>query len=177
MARPSKFTSERRERFLDKARDGLHPSLCRRAAGWSESLMYAYFARGRDARDHEDAGQELTAEQESYLEFLEAVEKAEVDWAARQIRCVNDAAPESWQAAMTNLERRFPEYRRAMAVTGEDGGPIAVEVTAEGILRSLRELAAGPGSVQQNGGVSLHSVRELPRSVNGNGDSAPEAED
>jgi hypothetical protein len=70
---------------------------------------------------------------------------------------------------MANLERRFTEYRRQIGVAGEDGGPIAIEVTADSLLRQLRELALA-GAGETNGDRPA-----LPRSTNGSGSANDES--
>jgi hypothetical protein len=163
VGRPTKFTPARRKAFISAIRKCPSRSVARLAAGWSESAMYEYLARGEDARSYADEGEPLTPEQRTYAEFLEQVEKAEYDWITERVDEVERAAPENWQAAMTLLERVVPAFRRQYGVSGsDDGEPIRVEVTANVILRQLQELnAAQPVDVDR---PALRAVEALPPS-------------
>jgi hypothetical protein len=64
----------------------------------------------------------------AYVEFLEAVKKAEAEAEALRVSRISKAGKEgNWQADAWYLERRYPERwgkRIQQEVTGKDGGPL-----------------------------------------------------
>lgn len=120
MPRPSKFTPETVNLLLQAIRAGLPYHLAADAAGIGETTFYEWqrgiFPRGADKQLKTMFAEELT--------------RARGASAARLIRVINEAAPEDWRAAAWILERRFPKDfgKHVLEVTGEDGGPVQVEV-------------------------------------------------
>lgn len=78
-------------------RDGVSPEIAARAAGIAASTYYLWRSKGRETQDG------------PYSEFSEAIENAIAECEARALRVIQRAAPKNWQAAMTMLERRFPD--------------------------------------------------------------------
>jgi len=78
-------------------RDGVSPEVAARAAGIAASTFYLWRAKGREQPDS------------NYAEFSEAIENAIAECEARAVRVITKAFPTSWQAAMTLMERRFPD--------------------------------------------------------------------
>lgn len=71
-------------------------------------------------------------------EFFEAIKKAESTAEIRNVKIVNTAAENDWRAAMTYLERKFPDrwgkkdrVEAAIEHSGKDGGPIQSEVSID----------------------------------------------
>lgn len=164
MGRPTKFTPDARDTFLQGIRLGASVKLAGQAAGWAESTTMEYLARGREARTKTG---KLTPLDQSYSEFLADVEKAQgvmVQAALAQIvRAAQD--PKHWTAAAWLLERVHPEeYARPIRteISGPSGGPIPVEVGASELLSQLRALANGDGGQEKR----TASLRALP---SGNG--------
>ena len=63
----------------------------------------------------------------AYVEFLEAVKKAEAEAEALRVSRISKAGKEgNWQADAWYLERRYPDRwgKRVQEVTGKDGGPL-----------------------------------------------------
>jgi hypothetical protein len=150
VGRPSLFTEDRREAFLTATRLGTSRDLAASAAGWSRSAAFAYLERGRAARDLT----RIPARDRSFVEFVDAVEKAEATMVQAALAQIVRAAqmPQHWTAAAWLLERRFPETygRRSVEVTGKDGGPIPVEVTASELLAQLRRVAEDEDKVEDH---------------------------
>lgn len=164
--RPTKFTEDARERYLQAAGLGLPPPLCRQAAGWAKSTALAYLARGDAAREARDLGHKLAAVDARFADFVDEIEKVEARWAQGLLAIVLREAqkPGNWMAAMALVERRWPEHfgRRYVEHAGPGGGRIPVEVTADEVLGQLREIA---------GGSAGRRLRALPApGPGGNGD-------
>jgi hypothetical protein len=143
--RPSKMTPEAVETFLQATRLGATRELAGAAAGWSETTTYRYLEAGRDAETKAEGGQRLTPTDQRAREFREAVKKAEAVMAQAALAQIIRAAqmPQHWTAAAWLLERRWPsEYGRParVEVTGRDGGPIPIEVTASELLDQRRRV-------------------------------------
>lgn len=78
-------------------RQGVSPEIAAVAAGVNRATYYRWQARGRE-------------EQEGvFRDFCDAIERAVAECEARAARVVAKAFPSSWQAAMTMMERRFPD--------------------------------------------------------------------
>jgi len=97
MPRRDKLTPERFETIVRAIREGNTYRAAAGLAGVTESTLYNWLERGRKARSGK------------YLEFLEAVKKAEAEAEARHVRIVERAAAKNWTAAAWWLERRRPD--------------------------------------------------------------------
>lgn len=94
-----------------------------------------------------------------FVRFLRVLEKAEANFNQQMVRQVttaaNSGAPNTWQAAMTMLERRDPENwaRREKTTIETGGGPLVqlnqvvlVDEDARDASRALLRRVAGLGS-------------------------------
>lgn len=109
-----------------------------RMAGVAESTFYKWMKRGEDEILRLMAEEERTGEtvepdknEAIYVEFVEAVKKAEAQGEVVAVLKVKSAFGNNWQAAMTFLERRHRErWGRSdrHELTGPGGGPIRTSV-------------------------------------------------
>lgn len=154
--RPTKFTEDSIVRYLDARRLGMTIKDCGALADWSEGVTRLFLTRGRDARDRRETGERLTPRDTGFLAFVEADEKAEAEFRRSCHAVILRAAqnPNHWQAAMTILERRWPEDygRRIVDVNAEVKGTVQVDVRASELLERLRALTSG-GSESNGHGV------------------------
>lgn len=128
MARPTKLNAEIQTRIVAFLGAGAYVETAACAAGVSKQTLYTWLRRGADG-DRRYAG------------FLDAVEKAQSEADLRDLKTIREAAQSGiWQAAAWRLERRHPEQwgRRRVEVTGEDGGPVDVEVGPMTVLDLVR---------------------------------------
>lgn len=93
MPRPTKLTPERAEALIELLRDGVYVETACAACGVGTSTFYRW----------------MTIDREPYVEFRDAVKKAEAEAETRAVEVVRNAATTSWQAAAWWLERKFPE--------------------------------------------------------------------
>ena len=103
MARPTKLTPKVRERI-------------KRGSKERERLEKSSRAKPRKA-------------ERKFLQFLNAVEKAQAGSDIRMVALISKAAETQWQAAAWRLERKNPDQwgrKQQLEHTGKDGGPVAL---------------------------------------------------
>lgn len=95
--RPTRLTPKVAQSICEIVKDGVSPEIAAAAAGIGRTAYYDWRSRGRVQPDT------------IYADFNEMLEQALAECEARAARVVVNAFPDSWQAAMTLLERRFPD--------------------------------------------------------------------
>lgn len=121
--RPTKLTPEVQERIVSAIRAGNYLETAAAYAGVNQSTLHRWVARGKE----EDAPEE-------FREFCEAVERARAEAEVRTVALIQQAAPNSWQAAAWYLERSHPKRwarREKVEMSGPEGGPITLQGLAE----------------------------------------------
>ena len=114
-------------------------------AGISESAFYSWKARGEEEirrlaeiQDKTGVVKNPARKELIYVEFLESIKKAEAKSEVVAVIEVKSAFKEDWKAAMTFLERRFPDrWKRKdrYELTGPDGKdlvPVVVYIPDNG---------------------------------------------
>lgn len=103
MGRPSKFTADRRERFISALGTGVFPETAARYAGWSAATLYRILAGTTPA----------------HVAFREEVRRVETELELRLAGTVTKAAFSDPRLALAMLERRFGErWGRRAALLG-----------------------------------------------------------
>ena len=97
VGRRSKLTPKTQDKIVSAIRAGNYAVVAAEYAGISESSFYAWLQRGRERGTG------------PYAEFLEAVKEAEREAEVRAVAMIQKQMPENWTAAMTFLERKFPQ--------------------------------------------------------------------
>jgi len=102
------------EQIVELIRAGNYARTACEAVGISEQTYYTYLNRGkREATRRQrltDLGHPVDDNGEGiFLEFLEAVKRAEAESESVAVMHVRRAMSDSWQAAMTYLERKHPD--------------------------------------------------------------------
>jgi transposase-like protein len=126
--RKTKLTPEVQEKIVSAIRAGNYAAIAAEYAGISEGTFYGWLKRGRE----ESKG--------VFFEFLKAVKGAEREAEVRAVAHVQKHFAENWTAAMTFLERKFPQRwgRR-------DRTP--VEVDPRDVLANL--LGSSPDEIEE----------------------------
>lgn len=122
MAARSKFTAERRKAIIEALERGNTLTHAAALAGVSRETIYDWLQKGDKATDPAS----------TYKRFAEDVARANALVADHAIGKITSAMPDDWRAAMTFLERRFPdEYakRERHEVSGPKGEPVKVVLT------------------------------------------------
>ena len=98
MAKPrTKLTPELQETLVQAIRAGNYALVAVQYAGISRSTFYRWMQKGQKAATG------------LYREFYEAIQLAESQAEVRAVAILQSHMQDSWQAAMTFLERKFPE--------------------------------------------------------------------
>jgi len=97
MGRPTKLTPEVQDAIVKLIRLGVPLDAAAAHAGIHPATFHAWRAKGRKAKSG------------LYHEFLDATKNAEGVGEASLALIVRQAAQTSWQAAMTMMERRWPQ--------------------------------------------------------------------
>lgn len=121
MPRPTKCTPELTEKICEYLASGCYVCTACQAVGISETTLGNWRARAAEG-------------EEPYVTFVEAVKEAEAKAELRALALVQKAMPENWAAAMTWMERKFPDrWSRGerREVTGAGGGPVAHSIIFE----------------------------------------------
>lgn len=116
--RRTKLTPEIQEKIVSAIRAGNYANVAAEYAGIGERTFYRWLERGREAN------------RGIYWHFWQAVKKAEREAEVRAVAIIQKHMEGNWQAAMTYLERKFPQRwsrRDRLEHTGADGGPIRSE--------------------------------------------------
>jgi len=101
MGRPTKLTKPVQDRIVELLAAGNYQETAARAAGISRSTFHRWMKRGAHAKQR--------GKDSRYRDFRDSVKKAEAVAEVAAVKCVIDASETKWQAAMTFLERKFPE--------------------------------------------------------------------
>ena len=141
MGRPTKFTPDRRERFLAALRLGAFPETAARHAGWSPATLYRI----------------LAGTSPTHLAFQDDVRRVETELELRLAGTVTHASFTDPRLALTLLERRFAARwgRRAAVLTradersadeaaSRDGVVVLEPALIEAVIPVLLEARAGP---------------------------------
>lgn len=109
--RPSKFTPECRNRIVSLINAGNYLDTACQAAGITYSTYREWIKRGQREYDRLEMSPraKVKESEKDYLDFFEAVQKAEATAEARNLTIINKAAEKNWQAAAWFLERKAPD--------------------------------------------------------------------
>ena len=115
MGRKSKFTDKYKRKILEATSLGCTRAIACKYAGMSESVLYDWLARGRQAKSG------------AYCDFYGEFARAEAMSAIRSLSCLHNAMSEGdVRAAMFLLERRH-------GYTREEKPPIEISVNHESL--------------------------------------------
>lgn len=168
VGRPPKLTPDVTARIVDAILEGNYQETAAVLGGISESTFHNWKARGMDARKQiEDPNaSDLPASEVPYLEFLVAVETARAQAEQGFVRTVKKIAdgaavkavhededggtvteyhPPNHNAATWWLERSFPNRwgRRPVEISGPEGSPVSIEITArESLAQKIEAMAS-----------------------------------
>lgn len=130
MGRASKLTPETQDRIIQAVRTGNYLEVAAQYAGVHKGTLYRWLEQAEDPEADE-----------MYRNFRDALESARAQAEVRNVALIQRAADEgTWQASAWFLERTaWQRWGRRTMVSGEDGGPVQVEVSAKDSLRETLE--------------------------------------
>ena len=98
MARPSKLTPELQDNICKLIEEGNYPAQAAELEGIAESTFYSWMKKGREAKY-----------KSKFMEFVEAIKKAESKAEQFHINVIKNAASKNWTASAWYLERKHPD--------------------------------------------------------------------
>ena len=132
--RPTDLTPQAQAKIVLAIVGGNDNKVAAAHAGIGESTFYAWLDRGRKelARLAASSRAKPKASETPFVEFLEAIQKAQADAETRNVALIAKAAQDgTWTAAAWWLERKYPERwgrKDRHEVTGKDGNDITITV-------------------------------------------------
>lgn len=118
--RPSKLTPETQQKIVQAVASGNYLETAAAYGGITYTTFNNWMNRG-ESRERKD-----------YIEFFEAVKKAEADAEVLRVARISKAANEgNWQADAWYLERRYPNRwgKRVSEVSGPNGDAVTIRLT------------------------------------------------
>lgn len=140
MARPSKCTPEITESICQAVQQGATYEIAAAQAGIAVSTLHAWKSRALKALEH---GKKKKSDL-PYIEFLEAIKKADAKGALLLLATVRQAAPKDWKAAAWLLERRW-KYEKGQSFHVEQAEETQEQGSIEPkliLMRQYNELIA-----------------------------------
>ena len=126
MGRSTKLDEATSKRICEAIETGNYASVAAHLAGIGETTLYRWLERGKKEADDEDS---------IYREFRESLKRAEAEAEMKAVAVIVDAMPQSWQAAMTFLERKFPSrWARGKRVEHSGEGRVVVEIRGADLI-------------------------------------------
>lgn len=119
--RPTKLTPELQAKICEYLATGCYVCTACDLCGIGERTYYDWMARA-------EAGEE------PYSQFAQAIKDAEARAEARAVALVQKAMVDDWKAAMTWMERKFPDRwsrNERREISGPGGGPVEQQIVFE----------------------------------------------
>jgi len=141
VGRPTSLTPERMNSIVAMLEAGGYIEDACEAVGIDPRTYYNWLSRGRDEEDRLAAGVEPSENETPFLQFFQAVRKANAEGIMGHVLNIDRAAKDgTWQASAWILERKQPHKwgrRDRTEHTGEGGGPIQFAVSTEELERKV----------------------------------------
>ncbi len=134
VGRPSKLTSELRQRFMQMVQTGAGIRDCAAAAGINPDTVYEWRRRGNADKQ--------TGKRSEYRLFSEQLAQAQATGVVAALAKIDKAANGGdWRAAAWKLERLRPRRfgRQRVEVAGPDGTPVTAQVFGKMLLPRMVE--------------------------------------
>lgn len=149
VGRPLKINPTVQAELLKMIQAGNYMETAASYVGISTSTLRDWIRRGeREAQRFIDDPKSRPIKSETpFMEFSQAVKKAQASAEIRDVILIGDAARESWQAAAWRLERKYPEKwgkKERHEVSGPSGGPVQIEEIREKLFRKFSEIKPEP---------------------------------
>ena len=145
----SKLTPKVSDAICAAIAAGNYVEVAASAGGVTKQAVYKWLSRGRDEAARIEEGHAARKTEAMYVDFVDAVTRAEQQAEADAVRIWREQMPDDWRAAKEYLARRFGDRwgdRQRVEMTGKDGGPVKSQVVGdegrEQVTSMIDELAA-----------------------------------
>ena len=110
LGRPTKLTPELQAEMVNIIRGGNYVETACAYVGLNKTTFYDWMKRGAREMDRvkKNPKARVRKEEQVYVDFSNAIKKAEAEAEARDVLIIAKAAESQWQAAAWRLERRLP---------------------------------------------------------------------
>lgn len=107
--RPTKLTKSLQDEFVKVLKAGNYIETAAAYVGLHKSTVYDWLKRGAREKERvrKDGRLRVRKEEQKYVDFSDAVEKALAHAEIRDVAIIGKAAETQWQAAAWRLERKF----------------------------------------------------------------------
>ena len=134
--RPTKLTAELQTEICDLLRAGNYIETAAAFAGVSKQTLYDWIRRGKRELQRVEAspGSKIRKKEAPFVEFLDAVERAQAMAEAEDIEILRRAARDDWKAAAWRLERKFPDKwgrKDRLAAELEHAGNVGLTIAVD----------------------------------------------
>lgn len=146
--RPKLLNPEIQQQIVEALLGGNYMETAAEYAGVGTTALYDWLAKGREAQQQIDNGEEVTVPNgQLYAEFAEAVKQAQARAEVQTLAIIRRASLDSWQAGAWWLERTRPRRFGRMdrqEISGPQGAPLRVDFAQarEDAIALLNEIAA-----------------------------------
>lgn len=147
-----KYTEEVHDTMVEQAAKGATNRILAQANGIHPDTLQSWFKKGREKPD----------DFPDYARLVEEIEKARaelaVEMSSRVIEAANSGLPNTWQAAATYLERRYPDewgrHEKRTIEGGDDRPQVNVLVLNDPNAREAHQVLLGRIAGSVGGPVS-----------------------
>lgn len=142
--RRSKLTPEVKNEFVQLIAQGVYIRQACEFIGVAEATVYNWMARGSNELTRlENNSKARPIKKESiYVEFFQAVKRADSQAEVRAISYWQAAIKDDWRAAREFLARRYPDrWSPRIELTGADGKPIEIQNSIDVVTLEQKVLA------------------------------------
>jgi hypothetical protein len=120
MTRPTKLNPELIIEICDKIERGVTQKTAALTSGITEHTFHNYINRGKQETEG------------IYFQFFQSLKKSQANLKATYEQLIFDAAHKDWKAAMTYLERKYPdEYGRQEKTRVEHSGQLTIDLVKQ----------------------------------------------
>lgn len=142
--RKSKLTPEIKDEFVRLISSGVYMRQACEFIGVAEQTVYNWMARGSNEllRLENNPKSKVSKKEEPFVEFFQAVKKADTQAEIRAVTYWQAAIKDDWRAAREFLARRYPDrWSPRLELTGADGAPIEVHQSVDVVTLEQKVLA------------------------------------
>ncbi len=146
MARPTKLNEDLHERITQYVRAGLFLKDAAALSEVAESTVYLWIERGQIEESRVESGEPPDEDEQKYLEFSEAIERARAYANALDMNAVSQAAQNDPRWALERMKLRNPRWFRqevGLEIKRPSAEELADRRRAEKLRKATNEIRGG----------------------------------